>query len=154
MSIDMRSTTLPVILIAIFLVLVAAAGCGGEASPSGSGEQPLAEEALKAAFNGDNLAFIAMVAPSFLEEVGREMPDVEDEVLGGLLVAGFLEGVSYTGIKEARSQVEATGDKAVVHVWGIFLDENGQEVTVREAEALRITLVKENGRWYLDLLDL
>lgn len=150
----MRSIQLPAVILSILLALVAAVGCGGEASPSGSGEPSLAEEALKAAFAGDNQAFLALVAPSFLEEASREMPDVEDEVLGGILVAGFLEDVPYTGMKEVQSQVETAGDKAVAHVWGVFLDENGEEVTVREADALRITLVKENGRWYLDLLDL
>ena len=150
----MRFTSLFVILFTLFLLLVAAAGCGGEASEPVSSEQSLAEEALNAAFNGDNQAFLALVAPSFLEEVGKEMPDVEDEVLGGILMSGFLEDMPYTGMKEASSQIDTSGDKAVVHVWGIFLDENGEEVTVREAEALRITLVKENGRWYLDLLDL
>mgnify|MGYP001035254029 CR=1 FL=1 len=151
---DTRFTILTTILFASFLLLVAAAGCGGEAPEPVSGEQPLAEEALKAAFNGDNQAFLSLVAPSFLEEVGQEMPDVEDEVLGGILVAGFMEDVPYTGMKEVRSQVDTSGDNAVVHVWGVFLDENGEEVTVREADALRITLVKENGKWYLDLLDL
>ena len=150
----MRLNRMTIIIFLFLLALVAAAGCGEEASPSISGEQPLAEEALRAAFSGDNQSFLALVAPSFLAEASREMPDVEDEVLGGILVAGFLEDVPYTGIKEARSQVEAMGDEAVVHVWGVFLDENGEEVTVREGEALRITLVKEDGRWYLDLLDL
>lgn len=150
----MRSTPLLIILFLCLLVLAAAAGCGGDVSSSGSSELPLAEEALKAAFDGENQTFLTLVAPSFLEEVRQEMPDAEDEVLGGILVAGFLEDVPYTGIKEARSQVETTGEEAVVHVWGVFLDENGEEVTVREAEALRITLVKENGGWYLDLLDL
>jgi hypothetical protein len=150
---DMRLILLPTIFITLLLVLVAAAGCGGEASESTSGEQSLAEEALNAAFKGDNQAFLALVAPSFLEEAGQEMPDVEDEVLGGILVTGFLKDIPYTGIIEANSQVDTYGDEAVVHVWGVFLDENGEEIAVREADALRVTLVKENGRWYLDLID-
>lgn len=150
----MRRLALVIILSLSLVCVVAAGGCGGESASSPDGEErQLAEEALRTAFSGDNLGFLALVAPSFLQEASKEMPDVEDEALGGILVAGFLEDKPYVGIKEVKSQVDITGDKAVVHVWGVFLDERGEEVNVGEAEALRIALVREGGRWYLDLLD-
>jgi hypothetical protein len=76
------------------------------------------------------------------------------QTLGGVLIAGFLEDVPFTGLVQAEYDVEVTGDKAAVYVWGTFLDSSGAEIEISEAEALRIPLMRDGGRWYLDLLDL
>jgi hypothetical protein len=139
--------------IVIFLALVACVGCSGSSS-RGDDQQALAESAMQAALDGYKQEFISLVAPSFLGEARREMPDIEDESLGGILIAGFLESLPFAGIKSASYETEVLGEKAVVHVWGLFTDERGGEMSIPEAQAVRIPLIKENGQWYLDLLDL
>jgi len=82
------------------------------------------------------------------------MPGVDDESLGGVLIAGFLEKLPFQSVKEADYESDVQGDKAVVHLWGVFLDEHGEEMQIPRAQAVRIPLVRESGRWYLDLLDI
>jgi len=141
-------------LVLAALVVTSLLGCGGGPPSQRSSEEMVTEDALRTALAGERVEFISVVAPSFLEEARREMPDIEDEELGGVLVAGFLKNIPFEGIKEATYQVEVRGDKAVVHVWGVFLDAGGGEMNIPESEAVRTPLIKENGRWYLDLLDL
>jgi hypothetical protein len=38
-------------------------------------------------------------------------------------------------------------------VWGTFVGPDGQEVEVEKSDALRVPLLEEGGRWYVDLLD-
>lgn len=135
------------------LVTAAFAGCGGE-STQVSEEQALVEKAIKAALAGQYLQFLSLVAPSFVEEARREMPDATDEEIGGVLVAGLLKDLPFQSIRQANYEVETNRDKAVVHVWGGFLDFGGEEIDISEVDALRIPLVYEAGHWYLDLLDL
>lgn len=135
------------------LALFLAAGCGRPETLRGA-EERAAEGVLDAALGGRNAEFVSLVAPSFLEDARREMPDADDETLGKVLVAGFLEDVPFAGAVEAVYGVEVAGDRAAVHVWGTFVDEAGSEVILPEAEALRIPLVNEAGRWCLDPLDL
>jgi hypothetical protein len=139
---------------ACLLLLCFAAGCGGSSGVSGGGPEAVVEQALRAALEGNEAAFASLVAPSFMREVRSQMPDAEEETLGQVLIAGFLEGVPFAGIVEATYGVEADGDRAVVYVWGVFLDSSGNEIEIGEAEALRIPLVFEGGLWYLDMLDL
>jgi hypothetical protein len=136
------------------LVLTSLLGCGGGSPSQHGGEETVAEGALRTALAREGGRFISLVAPSFLEEARREMPGTEDGELGGVLIAGFLEGIPFVEIKNASYQVEVQGDEAVVHVWGVFLDAGGGEVNIPEPQALRIPLIREGGRWYLDLLDL
>jgi hypothetical protein len=128
-------------------------GCGGS-SASRSEQELVVERALNAALQGEKAEFVTLVAPSFLGQARAEMPDVDDEILGGILIAGFLEDIPFSGIVEASYEVEADGDEAVIYVWGLFLGPDGREMEIDKAEALRIPLVKEGGLWYLDLLDL
>jgi hypothetical protein len=137
----------------LLLALLVAAGCGGSSS-QGVNQETLAEKALRAAFNVRKAEFVSLVAPSFLEEARREMPDTDDETLGGVLIAGFTEKLPFAGVVDATYRLDVQGEKAVVHVWGQFLDSQGTEISIAEAQALRIPIIKENGRWYLDLLDL
>jgi len=81
------------------------------------------------------------------------MPDATNEELAAVLVSGFLEGLPFASIKSASYETEVEGDKAVVHLWGVFTDSGGEEVNLTQTDALRIPLVNEGGRWYLDLLD-
>jgi hypothetical protein len=141
------------ILFPLLLALLVAAGCGGSSS-QGKGEETLAEKAMAAALNARRTEFVYLVAPSFLEEARREMPDADDETLGGVLLAGFLENIPFTAIVDAEYRLDTQGEKGVVHVWGSFLDSQGAEVDIAEAQAVRIPIIKEDGRWYLDLLDL
>jgi len=143
------------LLVCALLVPLAAgaAGCG-ESSETRAEEEITAERALLAALNGEKTEFVTLVAPSFLAEVRAEMPDSDDETVGGVLIAGFLEGIPFSSLVEASYEVVPAGDEAVVYVWGVFLAADGGEVVIEEAEALRIPLVREDGRWYLDLLDL
>ncbi len=82
------------------------------------------------------------------------MPDAADEELATVLVSGFLGGLPFASIKNASYETEVEGHKAVVHLWGVFTGSGGQEVNITQANALRIPLVNEGGRWYLDLLDI
>jgi len=132
---------------------VGAAGCG-EPSETRVEEEVVAERVLLAALNGERAEFVTLVAPSFLAEVRAEIPDSDDETLGGVLIAGFLEGIPFSSLINASYEVAATGDEAVVYVWGSFLGPDGQEMVIEEAEAVRMPLIREDGRWYLDLLDL
>lgn len=136
--------------VAFFLILP---GCG-----SGTGalseEEQVAERALRSAFAGDGEAFLRLVDPSFVRGAREEMPDADDETLGVILLSGFLQDIPYSGMPRPRYQVEQEGERAVVHVWGSFLDAEGREVEVAEEEALRVPLLREGGRWYLDLLDM
>jgi len=129
------------------------AGCGSPPAQR-STEEALAEVALESALDGRNAEFVSLVAPSFLEDARRQMPDADDEVLGKVLISGFLEGVPFEGIVDATYFVEVEGDRAVVHVWGTFRDSGGAETDLPETDAVRIPLINEGGRWYLDLLDL
>jgi hypothetical protein len=140
-------------ILTLLLTLLIAAGCGGSSS-QGKNEETLAEKAMRAAFNARRTEFVSLVAPSFLQEARREMPDAEDETLGGVLIAGFLDKLPFAGIVDATYRLDVQGEKAVVHVWGQFLDAQGAEISIAEAQAVRIPIIKENGRWYLDLLDL
>jgi hypothetical protein len=139
---------------ACLLLLSFAAGCGGSSGAGGGGLEAVAEQALRAALEGNETAFANLVAPSFMQKVRSEMPDAEDETLGRVLIAGFLEDIPFAGIVTAAYGVEADSDKAVVYVWGVFIDSSGNEIEIGEAGALRIPLVREEDRWYLDLLDL
>ena len=114
----------------------------------------LADRALQTALEGGRAGFVRLVAPSFLEQLRAEMPDADDEVLGGVLIAGFLEGIPFSAMGDVTYDIEAAGDRASVYVWGVFLDDNGAGIELGEAEAVRIPLIRENGRWYIDLLDL
>jgi hypothetical protein len=140
-------------ILPLLLVLFLAAGCGGSSSQGGN-EETLAEKAMRAAFGAQRAEFVSLVAPSFLEEARREMPDTDDETLGGVFIAGFLNTLPFAGIVDAKYRLDVQGEKAVVHVWGLFLGSQGEEISIPEAQAVRIPIIKENGRWYLDLLDL
>ena len=135
------------------VALTLAAGCGSLPGQRAD-EELLVEKALGTALAGERSEFVSLVAPSFLEEVRAEMPDAGDETLGGILIAGFREDIPFAAVREAAYEVETEGDEAVVHVWGAFLGSGGEEMDIPEAEALRFPLVREGGRWYLDLLDL
>lgn len=143
-----------VFVIACLLLTAFAAGCGGSPGAGGGGREALVEQALRAALEGDEAAFSSLVAPSFMQEVRSEMPHVGEETLGDVLIAGFLEDIPFAGIVEPVYGMQADGDKAVVYVWGVFLDFAWKEIEIGEAEALRIPLVLEGDRWYIDLLDL
>ena len=150
-----RNICILLVVATILMVVVPATlvGCGGT-SPARSEQELLAQEALAKALEGDNAGFVSLVAPSYLENARAEMPDVDDEVLGGILIAGFLGDIPFRGIQHATYDVDPQGDKAVVHVWGSFVDSLGMEMGLPEAEAVRIPLVNEGGRWFIDLLDL
>ncbi len=130
------------------------AGCGGSPQDRRSAEEKLAERALSAAFAGDSAGFVSLVEPSFVANARAQMPDVDDVELGGILIAGFTEDIPFRGIKEAIYDISTCGDRAVVHVWGLFTSPDGGEVEVGEADAVRIPLIRVEGNWHLDLLDL
>ncbi len=136
------------------LLLSAAAGCGGSPAAPRTEEEAVADRALRAALSGERAEFVALVAPSFVAQARAEMPETDDKTLGGVLIAGFLEGVPFTGIQDAAYVIETAGDKADVYVWGAFFAPDGSEMEISEGDALRIPLIYEDGRWYLDLLDL
>ncbi len=141
-------------LVAFLLVAAAAFGCGRPASPVRSEEETVAERALQAAMSGDGVGFLDLVAPSFLERARAEMPDADAETLGAVLLAGFAQKIPYAGAEDLRFEVRDEGDRAVVHVWGEFVDPGGGRTSLSEDRALRIPLRREEGRWYVDLLDL
>ncbi|MBN2026060.1 MAG: hypothetical protein JW854_04810 [Actinobacteria bacterium] len=147
---------IPLILACVLLppLAVGAAGCG-EPPETRAEEEVVAERVLLAALNGERSEFVTLVAPSFLAEVRAEMPDSDDETIGGVLIAGMLEGIPFAGIIEACYSVwEYSQQTVAVYVSGRFVDAGGAEITISEADAIRIPLVSEDGRWYLDLLDL
>ncbi|MEW6555385.1 MAG: hypothetical protein AB1384_14000 [Actinomycetota bacterium] len=137
-------------------LLATAAGCGGEVPDARPREVQVAEAALQAALAGEKAEFVGYVAPSFLEQARAEMPDAGDEVLGGVLIAGFLEDIPFTGIVAPQYSYlgYASTGKAAVYIWGRFTGADGDEMVIEEADAIRIPLVGEDGRPYLDLLDL
>lgn len=141
------------LLVTCLAALAGGAGCG---SPSAARpqEELVAEKALWAALEGERSEFVAVVAPSFVEEARSQMPDADDETLGGVLIAGFMQGIPFAGIKEAAYSVEGSGDRAAVYVWGSFVSPDGSVMELAEGDALRVPLRCEGGRWYLDLLDL
>ncbi|MBC7254405.1 MAG: hypothetical protein H5T72_10625 [Actinobacteria bacterium] len=141
-------------LAALLMVALTASGCGKSAAPERSEEERVAEEAVRVAMRGDAVAFLQLVAPSFLERARAEMPDAEPETLGAVLLAGFSEEVPYAGAGDLFFEVSEEGDRAVVHVWGEFLDAEGNAVSLGQGDALRVALRREEGRWYVDLLDL
>ena len=133
--------------------IVALWGCGGE-SRTLSEEERVVEQALRSAFAGEGESFLRLVDPSFVERAREEMPDADDETLGGVLLSGFLRDIPYGGLVDPVYQVEVEGEKAVVHVWGAFVDGEGRGEAVAEENAIRVPLRREGARWYLDLLDL
>ncbi|MDY6795545.1 MAG: hypothetical protein SWK76_09765 [Actinomycetota bacterium] len=151
----MRKIRLSFIALLFLAIAAVTLGCGGgSSSDPGGGMEGVTAEAFSAALDGDGERFIRLVAPSFLEEARREMPDIDDVVLGDVLIAGFTEDLAFTGIEEAVYEAEVNGDRAVVHVWGSFTGADEGRVMLEEADALPVPMVRENGRWYLDLLDL
>jgi hypothetical protein len=113
------------------------------------------EGALRAALAGEKAEFVGYVAPSFLEQARAEMPDAGDETLGGVLIAGFLEDIPFAGIVDAQYDLsEGSSGGNTVYVWGRFTGVDGNEMVVAEADAVRVPIVHEDGRPYLDLLDL
>jgi hypothetical protein len=68
-----RKAVLAVAMLALAAVI--ASGCGKKAAPQKSEEERVAEEALRAAMQGDGVGFLDLVAPSFLERARAEMPD-------------------------------------------------------------------------------
>ena len=137
----------------LIVLLGSIIGCGGSAA-SHPEKELVVDRALKAALQGENAEFVTLVAPSFVEQARAGMPDVDDETLGGIFIAGFLEDIPFSGIKEASYGFNQGGDKADVYVTGLFVAPDGREMEIEPAEALRIPLVREGGYWYLDLLDL
>jgi hypothetical protein len=136
------------------LLIIAAAGCGSSYVDSRAEEEIVAERALQAALEGERAGFVKLVAPSFLEQLRAEMPDTDDEVLGGVIIAGFLERIPFAGIIEASYSIFEYPDGIVVYVSGRFIADDGAEVVIGEADAVRIPLVFEDGRFCIDLLDL
>jgi hypothetical protein len=151
-----RSRITALILLALICaaLLAAAAGCGGDTPDTRPQEVQVAERALQVALGGERTEFVGLVAPSFLEQARAEMPDTDDETLGGVLIAGFLEGIPFTRMIEAQYSVGENNGDPSVYVWGSFVDADGAEVIIEEADAVRIPLVREDGRLYIDLLDL
>lgn len=143
---------LSVLFVACALVLYTS-GCGKE-PPAKSEQEEVAERVLRAVAENDGMAFLGTVAPSYLDQARSEMPYVDDNTLGDVLLAGYARKVPFRGMTAPVFQVSVEGDEAVVHVWGDFLGAEGEKVTLGEGQALRIPLVREGGRWYLDLLDL
>ncbi len=83
------------------------------------------------------------------------MPETDDKTLGGVLIAGFLEDIPFSGTVEAQYSIsESPTGGTVVYVWGRFVDADGNEMVIEEADAVRIPIVYEDGRPYIDLLDL
>jgi hypothetical protein len=151
----MKPGVLRFVLAAAVLVLaaVAAVSCGGTSARLDE-QQAVVDKAIQAAEGRDSARFLALVAPSFRDQARQQMPDVSEEDLGSLLASGFLEGLPFAVVKNAKYETEVNGDKAVVHLYGTFNDSQGAEVKIGEGEALRVPLVNEGGRWYLDLLDI
>jgi len=143
---------------ACLVLLSSAAGCGGDTPNTRPTAEQFVEKALLTALSGKRAEFVGLVAPSFLEVARAEMPDVDDETLGGVLIAGFLEDIPFSGIIEAQYGVweyaVETGQTKVVYVSGRFIDGEGNEMVIGEADAIRIPLYVEEGRLYIDLLDL
>lgn len=135
------------------VTLLTAAGCG-RPSLERSEEERVAEGVLKAVMERDGKTFLEMVAPSFLEQAKSEMPEADEETLGGVLLAGYSQKIPYREAENLVFQIQEEGDRAAVHVWGDFRDWAGEKVTLTEGQALRIPLRREEGRWYLDLLDI
>ncbi len=154
----MGSRTIALILLGLscLALLAAVAGCGTEAPDTRPEEVQVAERALQAALGGEKIEFVGLVAPSFLAQARAEMPDTDDETMGGVLIAGFLEDIPFAGMVEAQySYFEyMSGGKAAAYAWGRFIDAGGNEVVIEEADAVRVPLVYEEGRLYIDLLDL
>lgn len=145
----------PLLLLALAsMLLISAVGCGGSSGTSRPPEEMVVEGALDAALSGERAEFVSFVAPSFLAQVRAEMPDATDETLGGVLIAGFLEDIPFEGVVDIEYDAKVNGDRASVYIWGTFLDAGGEEMSISEAEALRVPLIREGGSWYLDLLDL
>ncbi|MGQ9474704.1 MAG: hypothetical protein ACUVRX_03300 [Actinomycetota bacterium] len=140
--------------VALGLVAVLAAGCGGPAESERSEVERVAEAALRSVMRGDGEALLDLVAPSFLERARAEMPDADPSTLGSVLLAGFAEKVPYAGAERLSFEASTEGDRSVVHVWGNFQDLEGNPVALDEGDALRVPLLREGGRWYVDLLDL
>jgi hypothetical protein len=151
----MRLQVMRLALAVTALVLIASvfAGCGGTASRLDE-PQAVVDDAIKAASGQDATGFLALVAPSFVEQARQQMPGASDAEVGGVMAAGFLEGLPFAALQSAEYETEVNGDKAVVHVYGTFLDASGQEVQIGQGDAVRVPLVNEGGRWYLDLLDI
>lgn len=146
------------LVLACAALLTASVGCGGGTPDTRPLEVQVAEQALQAALGGEKADFLGLVDPLFLEQARAEMPDTDDETLGKVLIAGFLTGIPFAGVVEPQYsyfdydyEIRST---AAVYVWGRFIDAAGDEVVIEEADAIRIPLVYEDGRYYLDLLDL
>jgi len=147
-----RRPWLASVIAILILTGFAVAGCGAR---SGMDEQQLVvDKAINSAIAGDDLQFLSLVAPAFREEASLQMPEATEGELAAVMAAGFLEDIPFASIKSANYETEADADKAVVHLWGIFVDAGGEGISIELPDALRIPLVREGGRWYLDLLDI
>jgi hypothetical protein len=135
------------------ILLAGIAGCGGS-SPSLDEQQAVVDKAMRSLASGDLSRFLPLVAPSFVDEARRQMPEATDEELAGVLASGFRDQIPFTSIKSANYQTDVDDDHAVVHVWGSFVDSAGGSMEITQTQAIRVPLVKEEGRWYLDLLDI
>jgi hypothetical protein len=72
-----------------------------------------------------------------------------------VLIAGFLEDIPFTAIVEAQYSIsDSPVDGTTIYIWGRFADADGNEMVIEEADAVRIPLWVEDGRLYLDLLDM
>jgi hypothetical protein len=150
-----RIATFLMLTLSCMALLAAAAGCGSDTPDTRPEAVRVAEGALQAALGGDRVEFLGLVAPSFLAQARAEMPDVDDETLGGVLIAGFLEDIPFAGIVEAQySLSEYPTGGTVVYAWGRFVDAEGNEMVIEEADAVRVPIVYEDGRPYIDLLNL
>ncbi len=146
-------SVLALVLVSACAIVLCLGGCGKEPLTR-SEQEEVAERVLRAVAENDGMAFLGTVAPSYLDQARSEMPYADDGMLGDVLLAGYAQKVPFRRMTAPVFQVSVEGDKAVVHVWGDFLGAEGQKVTLAEGQALRIPLVREGDRWYLDLLDL
>ena len=73
---------LPRVALWCVALILFAAGCGGQGEARVP-EELVAERTLRAALAGERAEFAGLVAPSFLTQARAEMPDSDDEILGG-----------------------------------------------------------------------
>jgi hypothetical protein len=153
-------------LIVAALLIVALAGCGGtEPGPHNEQEQ-LVDNVLRARLAGDFEPALDAIPPDYIEQIKTFMPDLSDEQLREILLTSLQSAsqsaFSFEGaeIVEIFYRTESQGPDTVrVFYWGtIQYQEAGetktQTVTQTDAETqgFSFPLVRQQGKWYWDLI--
>ncbi len=118
-------------------------------------QEEVVDSFLRGLAAGDGEAMLSALPPGCVQEILNDLTTLSEEELARILQRTLQARFPCIGIREAHYRTEERGeDSAVVFCWG-SLEVAGEGAPsareITEEEALSFPLLRQGGRWYMDI---